>query len=197
MTVGPCADKAKNFDEATVADYTDPQFWPQLNTLANTIDGLDYFQILNIAQTGSSAQIRDSYYGLARALHPDKFFHITDEELKGSISKIYKRVTESYTILKDETKRLKYLKDINGADRAKKLRYSEESEAEQKVQQKQATKLAKTPKGEQMYNAALVDLQNNRLDQAFKNLQSACLFEPANADLKKLLQDVDKRRKGG
>jgi curved DNA-binding protein CbpA len=180
-----------------VADYTDPQFWPALLNLANTIDGLDYYQILNLAQTSTSQQIRDSYYGLARALHPDKFFHITDEGLKASINKIYKRVTESYQILKDETKRAKYLKDINGPDRVKKLRYSEESETEKKEQQKQATKVAKTPKGEQMYNAAMVDLQNNRLDQAFKNLQSACLFEPANADLKKLLQEVDKKRKGG
>ncbi len=180
-----------------MSDYTDPQFWPQLKGLAQSIDGLDYFQILNIGQDATSAQIRDSYYGLARALHPDKFFHIGDEELKASINKVYKRVTESYTILKDETKRIQYLKDINGPERTKKLRYSEGSETEQKEQQKQAAKLAKTPKGEQLYNTALVDLQNNRLDQAFKNLQSACLFEPANADLKKLLQDVDKRRKGG
>lgn len=179
-----------------MADYTDPQFWPQLKNLAKTIDGLDYFQILNIAQGATGNQIRESYYGLARALHPDKFFHITDVELKDSVSKIYKRVTESYTILKDETKRMRYVKDITGPDRMKKLRYTEESEAEQKEAIKAATKVAKTPKGEQMYNAAMVDLQNGRLDQAYKNLQSATLFEPANAELKKLLQDVDKKRKG-
>ena len=180
-----------------MADYTDPQFWPQLKNLAKTIDGLDYYQILNIAQGATGPQIRESYYGLARALHPDKFFHITDVELKDSIGKIYKRVTESYTILKDETKRLKYVRDITGPDRLKKLRYSEESEAEQKEAVKAATKVAKTPKGEQMYNAAMVDLQNGRLDQAYKNLQSATLFEPTNADLKRVLQEVDKKRKGG
>ncbi len=180
-----------------MAEYTDPQFWPQLFALAKAIDGLDYFQILNVQQNGSSQQIRDAYYGLARALHPDKFFHITDEELKLSVTKIYKRVTEAYTILKDEPRRLKYVKDITGPDRLKKLRYNEESQAEQKEQVKLATKIAKTAKGEQMYQAAMVDLANNRLDQAYKNLQSATLFEPANADLKKLLADVDKRRKGG
>lgn len=180
-----------------MADYTDPQFWPQLKNLALTIDGLDYFQILNVAQTSTGQQIRDSYYGLARALHPDKFFHITDAELKGAIGKIYKRVTEAYMFLKDDAKRIKYLKDITGPERAKKLRFTEESEAEQKEAAKLATKVAKTPKGEQMYNAAMVDLQNGRLDQAFKNLQSATLFEPANAELKRVLQEVDKKRKGG
>ena len=48
-----------------------------------------------------------------------------------------------------------------------------------------------------MYNTAMVDLQNGRLDAAYKALQSATLFEPANADLKRLLAEVDKKRKGG
>ena len=87
-------------------DYTQPEFWPQLKALAGNIDTLDYFQILNLQQTASSVQIRDSYYQLARALHPDRFFHIADEETKDAVHKIYKRVVESYTILKDEKKRI-------------------------------------------------------------------------------------------
>jgi DnaJ-class molecular chaperone len=180
-----------------MAEYTDPQFWPQLKQLAITIDTLDYFQILNVPQTAPGPQIKTSYYGLARALHPDKFFHLDDEGLKSSINKIYKRVTEAYMVLKDEPKRQKYLKDVTGPERAKKLRFTEASEAEQKEQQKAATKVAKTPKGEQMYNTAMVDMQNGRYDAAFKALQSATLFEPGNAELKKLLADVDKKRKGG
>ena len=77
-------------------DYTQPQFWPQLKQLAGNIDGLDYFQILNLAQTASSEQIRASYYLLARALHPDRFFHIDDEATKDAVHKIYKRVVEAY-----------------------------------------------------------------------------------------------------
>ncbi len=180
-----------------MAEYTDPQFWPQLKQLAATIDGLDYFQILNVPATAPSPQIKASYYQLARALHPDKFFHLDDVELKAAINKIYKRVTEAYMVLKDEPKRLKYVKDISGPERAKKLRFTEESEAEQKEQSRAAVKIMKTPKGEQMYNTAMVDLQNGRLDAAFKALQSATLFEPANAELKKLLAEVDKKRKGG
>jgi len=180
-----------------MAEYTDPQFWPQLKQLASSIDGLDYFQILNIPQAAPGPTIKTSYYGLARALHPDKFFHLDDADLKLAVTKIYKRVTEAYMCLKDEPKRIKYIKDITGPERMKKLRFTEESEAEQKEQQKAATKVAKTPKGEQMYNTAMVDLQNGRLDAAFKALQSATLFEPSNAELKKLLAEVDKKRKGG
>ena len=176
-------------------DYTSEHFWPQLKQLALSIDGLDYFQILNLPAQASSAQIRDSYYQMARALHPDKFFHIGDVETKAAIGKIYKRITESYTILKDEAKRMKYLGDIQGPERMSKLRYSEASVAEQREQQKQATKIAKTPRADQMVQAALVDMANQRWDKAFRNVQSAVMLEPTNVELKKMLDDLDKRRK--
>src|SRR4051812_3238763 len=106
-------------------DYTDPQYWPSLKQLAASIDGIDYFQILNLQATASGQQIRDSYYQLARALHPDKFFHIDNVGTKDAVHKIYKRVVESYMVLKDEKKRIKYVADISGPDRGKKLRFTE------------------------------------------------------------------------
>lgn len=165
-------------------DYTEPQYWPQLKQLAINIDGFDYYQVLNLAQTATPGEIKVSYYNLARALHPDKFFTLPDEDLKRAVSKIYRRVTEAYTILKDESKRKLYTADINGPERVAKLRFTEESEAEQKEKERQAREVALTPQGKKMYNAALTDYQAGRLDKAIKNLQSALLFEPGNDQLK-------------
>jgi DnaJ-class molecular chaperone len=178
-------------------DYTQPEHWPSLKGLAASIDGLDYFQILNLQSAASGQQIRDSYYALARALHPDKFFHISDEETKDAVHKIYKRIVESYTILKDEKKRIKYIADISGPERARKLRFTEESEAEQKEAAKAAVKVAKTPKGDQLYQTALLDMKKSQWEKAYKNIQTAVMFEPSNAELKALLADLDKKRKGG
>lgn len=178
-------------------DYTAPQHWPALKNLAATIDGLDYFQVLNVQNSASGQQIRDSYYGLARALHPDKFFHLDDEGTKDAVHKIYKRVVEAYMVLKDEKKRIKYLADVTGPDRARKLRFTEESEAEQKEAAKLAVKVAKTPKGEQLYQTALLDMKKSQWDKAYKSIQTAVMFEPSNAELKALLADLDKKRKGG
>lgn len=177
-------------------DYTQPEHWPSLKGLAATIDGLDYFEVLNVAQASSGQQIRDSYYALARALHPDKFFHIDDVGTKEAIHKIYKRVVEAYMVLKDEKKRIKYLADVTGPARAAKLRYTEESEAEQKEAAKLAVKVAKTPKGDQLYQTALLEMKKSQWEKAYKAIQTAVMFEPANADLKALLADLDKKRKG-
>ena len=177
-------------------DYTQPEHWPSLKGLAGTIDGLDYFQVLNVPSTSSGQQIRDSYYALARALHPDKFFHIDDVATKDAVHKIYKRVVEAYMVLKDEKKRIKYVADISGPARAQKLRYTEESEAEQKEAAKLAVKVAKTPKGDQLYQTALLEMKKSQWEKAYKTIQTAVMFEPANADLKALLADLDKKRKG-
>lgn len=178
-------------------EYTHPQYWPQLKQLAVTIDTLDYFQILNLTPQATPAQLRASFYGMARSLHPDKFYHIEDRELRQAINKIYKRVNEAHTILKDEVRRARYLKGITGPERAAKLRYNEQSEVEAQQQQRAKAKVAKTPQGEKLYQAALLDMQAQRWDKAFRNTQSALVFEPGNEALKALKEELDQKRKGG
>lgn len=177
-------------------DYTQPQYWPQLKQLASTIDGLDYFQILNLPQEAQGAQIKASYYQMARSLHPDKFFQVPDEALRQAIHKIYKRITEAYTILKDDVRRQKYLTDIRGPERQTKLRYNEQSESEVQAQQREKAEVVKTPQGKQMYQAALLDIQAQRWDKAFRNVQSALMFEPANETLQALKAEIEQKRKG-
>ena len=175
-------------------NYTDPAYWPQLKALAGRIDTLDYFQILNLAYDCTPAQVKTSYYQLARALHPDKFFTVPDEETKRAVHKIYKRVTESYTILKDEQKRRKYVENISGPEREKKIRYDETMEAEEKKEAREKARVAKTPQGEKAYQAALVDMNNQRWDAAYRNIQSALLFEPTNQALLQLKEELSAKR---
>ena len=176
-------------------DYTDPQFWPQLIQLAATIDTLDYYQVLNLPQTCTRCEIQQSYYAMARALHPDKFYHIDDENLRIAIHKIYKRITESYSVLRDDLKRKRYTDDVNGPERATKLRFTEESEAQQKQEEREAKEVCKTAQGKKLFAAAQVDIQHSRFDQAFRNLQSALMFEPGNPTLTALKEEVGAKRK--
>lgn len=176
-------------------DYTQPQFWPQLKTLAVNIDGMDYFQILNLAQDAQAGHIKQTYYGMARALHPDKFFHIEDAELTAAISKIYKRITEAYTILKDDVKRARYTAGINGPKRDALLRYSEQSEQEEAREKREARDVAKTPQGKKMYQAAVAEMNKGNWNEAYKHIQSAMLFEMGNTALSELKAELDQKRK--
>jgi len=171
-------------------DYTHPQYWPQLMQLSQTIDGLDYYQILNITQMATPGEVQKAYYGLARALHPDKFYGIGDDALRGAVHKIYKRVTESYSILRDDQKRKRYTQDINGEQRNEKLRYNEASEQQQKQEEREAKEVAKTPQGKKLYAQAQLDMQKQNWASAYRNVQSAMMFEPGNDALKALKDEL-------
>ena len=178
-------------------DLTQPQHWPELKALAVDIDTMDYFEVLNVPLEATSPQIRKAYYSLTRTLHPDRFFHLEDEPTKAAVHKIFKRVVEAYMVLKDETKRGKYRADVTGPMRQARLRFDEAAQAEQREQQKAAVKVAKTPRGEQLYQAALLEMQRGQWDKALKSLQAAAMFEPGNGELKRLVDEVDRRRRSG
>lgn len=171
----------------------DPQFEIEVQVLAQAIDEMDYFQILKVEQDATPAQLKRAYYAESRAFHPDKFFQLPDGELKTGVLKIYKRITEAYTVLRDHEKRAKYQADVNGPDRAEKLRYTEQSEAEQK--QEKEEQMGKTPQARQLFRQALLDLQYKRWEQAERNLKSALVYEPDNQLFKEKLEEAQKNIK--
>jgi DnaJ-class molecular chaperone len=175
-------------------DYTQPEYWPTLVDLAGRMDTLDYYQVLNIGYESTPAQIKVSYYQLARALHPDKFFTVADDNVKQAVHRIYKRVTESYMVLKDDTKRKKYRDIISGPEREQNLRFNEDVEGSLQKEKREAAKIAKTPQGDKSYQAAIVEIQKENWAAAFKHVQSALLFESGNDKLKSLLEEIRAKR---
>lgn len=176
-------------------DYTHPQYHPQLKQLAQQIDDLDYYQILNLPQTCTVAEIKQTYFSQSRALHPDAFYHLPDKVLKDAIHKIFKRVTEAYVILKDSQKRVAYTDGINGEARAKCLRYNEVSENKTAAKERKAREVCSTPKGKELFRQAQIAIQGGKLDSAFRHLQSIILYEPQNKRIIQLKDEINKRRK--
>jgi curved DNA-binding protein CbpA len=172
----------------------DEQFVIEVETLAAAIDQLDYFGILKVPQGSTPADIKAGYYRESRAYHPDRFAAVPDARFRDLIGRIYRRVNEAYTVLRDDRKRAKYLQDVNGPDRAKKLRFTEADEVQVKEEQKKKIEeqLGTTPNGRKFYAAALVEIQAQRWEAAQRSLKSALMYEPANAKFKEQLAAVDK-----
>src|SRR6478736_8045501 len=105
--------------------------------LAQIMDELDYFQILKVQQSASPTEIKMAYYRESRIYHPDRFYGLANVDLKEAIGRIYKRINEAYVCLRDDARRNKYVVDVTGPDRAKKLRFVEASEQELKKDKEQ------------------------------------------------------------
>jgi curved DNA-binding protein CbpA len=170
----------------------DPQFLMEVETLATVLDQLDYFGVLKVAQTASPPEIKAAYYRESRTFHPDRFAALPDPVLREVIGRIYRRINEAWTVLRDDPKRLKYLADVTGPERAAKLRFTEADEAQVKEEAKRKVEeqFGQTPNGRKFFKAAVAEIQAKRWDKAETALKSALMYEPANAKFKEQLAAV-------
>ncbi len=173
----------------------DEGFAIEVEALAAALDQLDYFGVLKIPQSAGPAEIKAAYYRESRAFHPDRFAAYPDPAFRELVGRVYRRVNEAYTILRDDRKRARYIADVTGPERAQKLRFTEAEEAQVKEEQKRKLEeqLGQTPNGRKFYAAALVEANAQRWDGAVRALRSALMYEPGNARFKDALAAAEKQ----
>ncbi len=119
------------------------------------LSGTNFYQILDISNSATQAEIKKAYFGLARKFHPDLFDRDLAAHQKGMIDEVFDMITKAYHILSDEDKRAEYDKEL--ADEATDERGGVARKAEIKFRQ------AKT-----LYNQARYEEAMAYLDEAIR-----------------------------
>ncbi|WP_373049184.1 J domain-containing protein [Vulgatibacter sp.] len=167
----------------------------EAEAVAGLLDGLDYFQVLKVEKTASVGELKAAFYRESRQYHPDRVFHVDDPALKANVHKVYKRITEAWSVLRDDEKRRKYLADVSGPQREQKLRWTEESEVERKKAREE--EVGTTPNGRKFFAAGVVALDAGRLDEAVRSFKAALMYEPQNPRYKEKAEEAQRRARGG
>jgi DnaJ-class molecular chaperone len=167
----------------------DASFRIEVETLAGALDQIDYFAVLKVTATATPAEIRAAYHRESRVYHPDRYASVDDEALRDAVGRVYRRINEAYTVLRDDRKRERYLADVTGPDRARKLRFTEVEESAVQVEQKKKLEeqFGQTPNGRKFFATATLEIKAGRWDAAERALKSALMYEPANARFKEQL----------
>jgi len=167
----------------------DAQFLIEVETLAAVLDQLDYYGVLKLNQGAGAAEVKAAYYRESRAYHPDRFAAVESAPFKELIGRIYRRINEAYTVLRDDRKRVRYLADVTGPDRARKLRFTEAEESAVQVEQKKKLEeqFGQTPNGRKFYATAVLEMKAERWEAAERALKSAVMYEPGNPRFKEQL----------
>jgi len=170
----------------------DLQFLIEVETLAASLDQLDYYAVLKLQPGAGAAEVKAAYYRESRAFHPDRFAAVESVELRDLVGRIYRRINEAYTVLRDDRKRVRYQADVTGPDRARKLRFTEAEEALVKEEQKKKLEeqFGQTPNGRKFFATAQLEAKAERWEAAERALKSAMMYEPANAKFKEALAMV-------
>jgi curved DNA-binding protein CbpA len=174
----------------------DVAFIMEVEERARSLDALDYFEVLRLAPGATPPEIKAAYYRESRAYHPDRYAAVPSAELRGLVARIYRRVNEAYTVLRDDRKRATYLADVTGPERAARLRFTEADESRVKEEQKRKVEeqLGQTPNGRKFYAAALKEMEAGRFEAAERALRSALMYEPSNARFKELLAQAERSK---
>jgi len=170
-----------------------PTWAAETKQLAKDIETMDYFQVLGVRNDANIGDIKAQYHALQRAYHPDTFFQSPDTSLREAVFRIAKRISEAYVILRDPVRRTKYAKDITGPERQKKLRFTDETEAE--VRKEKEQELGKTAQGRQLVAKAMASQKKGDLAGAMRDLKTALLFERDNAGLKVRVAELEAEMK--
>ncbi|MFO0726979.1 MAG: DnaJ domain-containing protein [Myxococcota bacterium] len=170
-----------------------PAWAAETKELATRLDKLDYFEILGVTADADMTAIKNQYHALQRTYHPDTFYQSPDTNLRQAVFLIAKRVAEAYVILRDSERRKKYAKDIQGPERDKKLRFTDETEHEARKEKEQ--ELGKTTQGRQLVQKALASIKKGDLAAAERDLKTALLFEKDNAGIKQRLTELQAQLK--
>ncbi|HAM52235.1 MAG TPA: hypothetical protein DCP92_16655 [Nitrospiraceae bacterium] len=69
-------------------------------------------ELLQVDKRTELPEIKRSYYRLVKEFHPDRVYHIDDNELKYKITAIFDTITKAYKLFLDEVKRREYFDSL-------------------------------------------------------------------------------------
>jgi curved DNA-binding protein CbpA len=78
----------------------------RLGVLADHIDDVDYYALLEVAHDAEGAAVRDAFHRFALRFHPDQ--HVGDAASQRRALTIFKRGAEAYRVLLNPTLRARY-----------------------------------------------------------------------------------------
>jgi len=158
----------------------------EVRALANLVDELDYYQLLELPRDAAASAVKRAYYTVTRRLHPDANRGLPGAD-REALENIARRVSEAYQVLRDGRRRKSYDAQL-AAGAGSRIRLAEaEALADREAS---AHHMGRTPNGRRYSNLARGDLDRGDLASAQRNLRTALTFEPDNADFKKKFDEV-------
>jgi len=135
------------------------------------IQGLSFYQILDVSKSASPDDIKKAYFLLARQYHPDLFSREVVAGKKEIIDEVFNQISSAYKTLSEKSKREEYDKQL--AEAATSGHKGQEKQAEKKFRQ------AKT-----LYNMG-------RYEEAVSYLEEAVRMDPYKSSYYLLLGMVE------
>lgn len=161
----------------------------EVETVFSLLDDLDHYRILRLKAGAPTSEVERAFGEQSQVFHPDRFYGMRDPKLTRMVTQIYKRISESYQILRDpELKRMYDKKlgvmgmqapNLTGKNRAVVDRASLEKERDESGSDSMVT----DKRAKKYWDLAVIAKQNEDWNGVVMNVQFALNYEKDNAGL--------------
>jgi hypothetical protein len=104
----PASESPRTTAERAAAAAPEPDRHGTIEELLALARGATHYEVLGVARSASTEEVKRAYYAHARRLHPDRFRRDADEETRQRIDAAFARVAQAYDTLRDAALRATY-----------------------------------------------------------------------------------------
>ncbi len=165
--------------------YTDA-FWARVMAVAETLDAMSYYQLLDVDTAATRDVIEAAYYRRARGMHPDRHTYETDPERQYALVRLYARIGEAFRVLRDPVLRSAYEDEL--ADGRTRLSH----DAEQASRLQSSAPDPRTPHAAKLLETAHALLSAGNIAGGRAQLHLAAQFEPESVAIKRAMALCDR-----
>ena len=147
-------------------------FWTRVLALAEDLDAMSYYHLLDVAPDAATATIEAAYYRRAKSLHPDRHTYQRDPRRMRALVRLYARLGEAFRVLRVPPVRAAYDRGLADGN----MRLAREAIDEQRVEASAPD--PRTEAASKLLETARTLARQGNLAGARAQLRLAAQFEP-------------------
>jgi curved DNA-binding protein CbpA len=140
----------------------------QMESKAKVVEAENLFEVLGLPPTAGREDVKNAYFEAARRYHPDRLGSLGLDNMRPEVEKIFRRVSEAYGTLYDDTQREAYRQAMN------KPRTGDDAEAHAKAM--------KILEAEMAFRRGEIAMRKNDYNGALPELEAAVKANPTEGE---------------
>lgn len=184
----------------------EPERQKEIIELEKAQEGQDYFALLGVKPGASMDEVKQAFTDFSKRYHPDRFGGMNLGTFRARIERIYRRVSEAYSVLSQPERRAAYLK-AQAAQRPSTpppavaapavvhapLKGDEERRPERQARLARHPYLAHTHRVTDLLARGKAAMSKGDFERAYADLNQAMNLDPKNREATQLLGEVRKK----
>lgn len=156
----------------------------EVEVVAGMLDDLDYYRILKLKPGAPVGDVERAFAEQSKAFHPDRFFGVRDPKFMRMVTAVFKKVQESYQVLRDPElkkmydQKMGFRKGKDGTRR--KTGHVGKADLEKEKAALDSEELVADKRARKYFDLAQIAKMNRDWNGVVMNLQFAMTYEKEN-----------------